>query len=128
MLAEVEIHRSLMHEHVLRFYSAFETDDHVYLLLEVARHGTLQDIMEARKRLTEPECQYYLPQLLDGLAYLAEAGVVHRDLTLNNLFVGSDGAHPAPPIPPQGSPKRRAGCSAARAMKPPTLRCILAAR
>eukprot|EP01051_Picozoa_sp_SAG22_P027206 SAG22_NODE_8989_length_616_cov_0.909091_1_plen_192_part_01 len=91
MLAEVEIHRSLSHEQVLRFYSAFETDAHIYLVLEIARHGTLQNIMEVRKRLTEPECQYYMPQLLSGLSYLEACSVVHRDLTLNNLFIGSDG-------------------------------------
>ena len=88
MLSEVEIHRSLSHENVLRFHSAFETGQHVYLVLEVARHGTMHDIMEARKRLTEPECQYYMPQLLEGLSYLEDVGVVHRDLTLNNLVSG----------------------------------------
>eukprot|EP01052_Picozoa_sp_SAG31_P029081 SAG31_NODE_2863_length_4982_cov_2.545361_5_plen_137_part_00 len=90
MLEEIQIHRSLAHENILRFHSAFETGQHVYLVLEIARHGTMQNIMEVRKRLTEPECQYYMPQLLEGLAYLDRLGIVHRDLTLNNLFVGTD--------------------------------------
>lgn len=79
------------HPNVLQFYSSFEDDKSVYLLLEVARHGTLMDVVAARTRLTEPECQYWMPQLFAGLDHLQSLGIVHRDLTLNNLFVDRDG-------------------------------------
>ena len=79
------------HQNVLQFYSSFEDAKSVFLLLEVARHGTLMDIVAARTRLTEPECQYWMPQLFAGLDHLETLGVVHRDLTLNNLFVDRDG-------------------------------------
>ena len=79
------------HPNVLQFYSSFEDDKSVYLLLEVARHGTLMDVVAARTRLTEPECQYWMPQLFAGLEHLESLGIVHRDLTLNNLFVDRQG-------------------------------------
>eukprot|EP01043_Picozoa_sp_COSAG02_P030223 COSAG02_NODE_1921_length_10371_cov_10.918419_4_plen_561_part_00 len=79
------------HPNVLQFYSSFEDEKSVYLLLEVAQHGTLMDIVAARTRLTEPECQYWMPQLFSGLDHLESLGVVHRDLTLNNLFIGREG-------------------------------------
>jgi serine/threonine protein kinase len=79
------------HLNVLQFYSSFEDDKSVYLLLEVARHGTLMDVVAARTRLTEPECQYWMPQLFAGLDHLDSLGVVHRDLTLNNLFIDREG-------------------------------------
>jgi serine/threonine protein kinase len=93
---EIAIHRDVSagegHPHVLRFFGAFEDARCWYLLLEVARHGTLAEVLARRKRLTEPECQYWVPQLLSGLTHLEALGVVHRDLTPSNLFIDREAA------------------------------------
>lgn len=43
-----------------------------------------------RKALTEPETRYYMKQILDGVLYLHENGIIHRDLKLGNLFLNDD--------------------------------------
>ena len=45
--------------------------------------------MKARVRLTEFEARYYLLQLIEGVTYLHEIGIVHRDLKLGNVFLNS---------------------------------------
>ena len=48
------------------------------------------ELVRRRKRLTECEAAYWLLQLLDATRYLHGHGIIHRDLKLGNLFIGSD--------------------------------------
>ena len=48
---------------------------------------TLMDFVKKRKRLTEPESQFYMMQLLDGMVYMHGKNVIHRDLKLGNIFI-----------------------------------------
>lgn len=43
-----------------------------------------------RKSLTEPETRYFMKQILDGVLYLHEHGIIHRDLKLGNLFLNDN--------------------------------------
>jgi polo-like kinase 1 len=47
------------------------------------------DMVRKRKRLTEPEAQFYMAQLLDGMVYMHGKNVIHRDLKLGNIFLDS---------------------------------------
>lgn len=47
----------------------------------------MADLLNARKRLTEFEARYYLIQLTNGLQYLHDHLIIHRDLKLGNLFI-----------------------------------------
>ena len=94
---EIATHRAasagIGHRNILHFFGSFEDAGHCYLTLALARHGTLQGVLAARTRLTEPECQFWLPQLLAGLEHLAQIGIAHRDLTPSNMFVDREERH-----------------------------------
>ena len=47
----------------------------------------MMDLVKRRKRLTEPETQYYMCQLMDGMMYMHKENVIHRDLKLGNIFL-----------------------------------------
>ena len=56
-------------------------------------HDTTQSlvhVMKHRKTLTEPEVRFYLRQLADGLRYVHNARIVHRDLKLGNMFLSEN--------------------------------------
>ncbi|KAL3662967.1 hypothetical protein V7S43_011911 [Phytophthora oleae] len=85
--SEIKIHKSLHHPQVVQFEHFFEDSDNAYILLELCRNQSLSDLMRRRKRLSESEVRFYMRQLVDGLSYLHECLVIHRDLKLGNLFL-----------------------------------------
>lgn len=47
----------------------------------------MMELQKRRKTLTEPEIRYYLAHILDGVSYLHNNSIIHRDLKLGNLFI-----------------------------------------
>lgn len=47
-------------------------------------------MVKARRRLSEPETQYFMLQIIEGVRYLHANNIIHRDLKLGNLFVAHD--------------------------------------
>lgn len=46
-------------------------------------------MLKRRKKLTIPETQYYIYQLIDSLCYLHNRQIIHRDVKLGNLLINS---------------------------------------
>jgi serine/threonine protein kinase len=44
-------------------------------------------VLHRRKQLTEIEVRYYMRQILEGVRYIHEQRIVHRDLKLENFFL-----------------------------------------
>ena len=86
-MSEIRIHRSLHHPNVLAFEHFFEDKQNVYMLLELCKNQTMNELLKRRKRLTEIEVQCYLLQIILGTKYLHAHRVIHRDLKLGNLFL-----------------------------------------
>ncbi|XP_077507656.1 serine/threonine-protein kinase PLK1-like [Amblyomma americanum] len=84
---EIEIHRSLNHQHIVAFQSCFEDEENVYIILELCSRQSLMEVIRRRKTLTEGEARYFMRQLLLACRYLREQRVVHRDLKLGNLLL-----------------------------------------
>ena len=77
---EIKIHKSLHHNQVVAFEHNFEDEENVYILLELCKNQTLNELLKRRKALTEIEVQYYIIQLIKGLIYLHSHKIIHRDL------------------------------------------------
>eukprot|EP01052_Picozoa_sp_SAG31_P014043 SAG31_NODE_860_length_11431_cov_8.068920_14_plen_200_part_00 len=86
---EIAIHRSLEHPNVLKFLGMFEDKEKrgLWMRLELCKCKTLGDMLQRRKRLTEPECKYFLPQIAAGLGYIHSQQVLHRDIKPANIFL-----------------------------------------
>jgi serine/threonine protein kinase len=94
--AEIEIHRHLLHENILRLHEVIKTPYFYYLILEYCPHGNLHEYIKQKKKLSEGNAVEIMEQVLAGYRYLIEEGVIHRDLKPANILrIGNFGASQA---------------------------------
>lgn len=60
---------------------------HLYLVLPYCDGGELFSFLESRSKFTESECRHWMKQLMIGVQHLQQAGVCHRDMSLENCLV-----------------------------------------
>lgn len=58
--------------------------------MELYENKSLVELLRSRRRLTETETRWYVAQLVAGLQHIHSQNIVHRDLKLGNLFLGSN--------------------------------------
>ena len=76
--------------YLLRFIDCFDTENNKYLVLEYCNGGTLGDKLKLEGKLTEAKVLEYAYQMVIGLSALEEAGMSHRDLKPDNVFMHND--------------------------------------
>ena len=86
---EISLHRKMIHPNVVRFVETFEDDSSIHIILEYCSKKSLLHMMRTRKVLTETEVQFFLRQICEGVCYIHQRGIVHRDLKLGNMFLTS---------------------------------------
>jgi len=69
------------------------TDDrHLYSIMPYCNGGELFDRLDMNERFSEGEARYWMVQVLNGIENLQDAGICHRDMSLENLLVHRNGA------------------------------------
>jgi serine/threonine-protein kinase len=89
---EAEALARLHHPNIVSIISSGQTlDDRPFIVMEYLRGQTMADELAARGQLPLLEALSYACQLLRGLSAAHAAGIVHRDIKPDNLFL-CDGA------------------------------------
>jgi len=90
-MVEVE-HRiltSVDHPNVVKCYDVYETDERMYLFLELMEGGELFDRIVDQGHYTEKEAAVTTYKLLSALKHMHDKGIAHRDLKPENMLMGS---------------------------------------
>lgn len=87
MTQEIAIHQSLDHKNIVKFLSFFEDTTNVYIVLELCKKRSMMELHKRRRVITDYECRFYVYQILEGVKYLHDNNIIHRDLKLGNLFL-----------------------------------------
>jgi mitogen-activated protein kinase kinase kinase len=83
---EMNVLEVLNHPNVVSYHGIEVHRDKVYIFMEFCSGGSLAGLLEHGRIEDEQVIMVYALQLLEGLAYLHESGIVHRDIKPESKF------------------------------------------
>ncbi|KAK1751840.1 Serine/threonine-protein kinase ksp1 [Echria macrotheca] len=91
---ELVLHRRLgTHPNIVNLLDSFETDAHVYLVLEFCPRGDLYEAIRIGHGPLETEhVRRFMLELVDAVSYIHAKGVYHRDIKPENIFLTESGS------------------------------------
>lgn len=87
VIQEVEIHSSLSHDNIVRFYSAWEDKMAVYVMMEYCPMGDLYSWISNHGACEDSSCRHIIKQIVEAIQYLHSKKIMHRDLKLSNILI-----------------------------------------
>ena len=101
---EMRVLESVDHPNVVTYYGIEVHRDRVYMFMEFCSGGSLANLLEHGRIEDEQVIMVYALQLLEGLAYLHDAKIAHRDIKPESkfffrlFFIVSTPTPPPPPL------------------------------
>lgn len=83
---ELAILKRTNHSNIIKLYEVFYSNSEVYLILELALGGDLFDRLSSNGPYNEPLARSTVTMVTEGLRYLHQHNITHRDLKLENLI------------------------------------------
>jgi Protein kinase domain/PB1 domain/Galactose oxidase, central domain len=85
---EIRLMQHLDHPNIVRYLGSQQVDHSLNIFLEYVPGGSLRGLLRRFMRFTEPVLRSFTRQILDGLAYLHDHGIVHRDIKGASMLTG----------------------------------------
>jgi serine/threonine protein kinase len=91
---ELVLHGQLgLHPNIVNLNDSFETDAHIYLVLEFCPRGDLYEAIRSGHGPLETEhVRRFMLELVDAVAYMHSKGIYHRDIKPENIFLTQSGS------------------------------------
>jgi serine/threonine protein kinase len=86
-LREIQLLASLHHPNITEFHTAFRHNGELIMIMEFVEGLTLSAKL-SNSPMTLAAGLGYIQQVLSGLAYAHERGIVHRDVKPSNIMIG----------------------------------------
>ena len=90
LMREVNLMIKLDHPKIIKLYEYYETEKHIYLIMELCTGGELFDRIvqntENGIQFTEKQAASLFRQMMSAINYCHKNGIVHRDLKPENLL------------------------------------------
>lgn len=88
---EVQLLRRLKHVNIVRYMDSLRRGGELYIVTELVEKGSLLQMIKSFGVCSETLAAVYCSQILAGLEYLHEQGVVHHDIKAANVLSTKDG-------------------------------------
>eukprot|EP00814_Leptocylindrus_danicus_P013558 CAMPEP_0116047290 /NCGR_PEP_ID=MMETSP0321-20121206/28785_1 /TAXON_ID=163516 /ORGANISM="Leptocylindrus danicus var. danicus, Strain B650" /LENGTH=383 /DNA_ID=CAMNT_0003529105 /DNA_START=24 /DNA_END=1176 /DNA_ORIENTATION=- len=74
-------------QHVLSIFEAVQDEDNLYIVMPFCRDGELFDLVSDNASFDEIQTRSIMKQILVGVKAMHDAGICHRDLSLENVLL-----------------------------------------
>ncbi|KAG7194880.1 uncharacterized protein KQ657_003988 [Scheffersomyces spartinae] len=92
LMGEIDLLKVLRHPNIVKYHGFVKTSTSLNILLEFCGGGSLRQLyLSLGHGLLEFDIIGYIGPVLEGLSYLHEQGVVHRDVKAANVLLTEDG-------------------------------------
>ncbi|CAL0334213.1 unnamed protein product [Lupinus luteus] len=93
IMQKIDLLKNLNHKNIVRYLGSFKTKSYLHIILEYVENGSLANIIKPNKFGPFPESlvAVYIAQVLEGLVYLHEQGVIHQDIKGANILTTKEG-------------------------------------
>ncbi|CAI8589842.1 unnamed protein product [Vicia faba] len=88
---EISLLSRFQHENIVRYYGSDKNESTLYIFLELVSKGSLASLYQSY-HLNDSQVSAHTRQILNGLKYLHENDVVHRDIKCSNILVDVNGS------------------------------------
>ena len=79
------------HPFITTMYCSFQNKEHLLFVMEFMSGGDLQHQLDEVMFFSEKRTQFYAAEITLAVQFLHQHGILHRDLKLENVLLGSDG-------------------------------------
>jgi serine/threonine protein kinase len=91
IMLEVDLLKNLDHPNIVKYHGFKKTPETLNIILEYCENGSLHSISKNFGRFPENLVALYMSQVLHGLLYLHDQGVIHRDIKGANILTTKQG-------------------------------------
>ncbi|KAI5809592.1 hypothetical protein DFH27DRAFT_152367 [Peziza echinospora] len=91
IMLEIDLLKNLNHENIVKYRGFVKTSDSLYIIMEYCENGSLHSICKNFGKFPENLVSLYMNQVLHGLLYLHDQGVIHRDIKGANILTTKEG-------------------------------------
>jgi serine/threonine protein kinase len=91
LVQEIEIHKRLLHDNIIRLIEHCEDQKNIYLVMEYAAKGSLFQFIRRNEKLNEKEAFYFFTQACNAVHFLHKHQLIHRDIKPENMLITVNG-------------------------------------
>ena len=87
LMKEAKIISKLRHPNIVSIYEVGDCEGKPYVVLEYVEGMSLRELMQQDGIIVVPKAVTLMIQILDGIAYGHQLGIIHRDLNPSNIMI-----------------------------------------
>ncbi|KAL4937968.1 hypothetical protein BDV06DRAFT_202010 [Aspergillus oleicola] len=91
IMLEIDLLKNLDHANIVKYHGFVKSAETLNIILEYCENGSLHSIAKNFGRFPETLVGVYMSQVLHGLLYLHDQGVIHRDIKGANILTTKEG-------------------------------------
>lgn len=76
---------------VVTMFASFQTQNHLYLVMEFVKGGDCASLLKALGAFSEEMTRTYISETILALEYIHAIGIIHRDLKPDNMLITENG-------------------------------------